>query len=66
MNKQNKYTFKITVYMNTAPSTRMVQSYIRGAVDTWGGQYHPDDLLFASNITKVTVSPIKDKKDKVE
>lgn len=52
--------------MNTAPSTRMVQSYIREAVDTWGGQYHPDDLLFASNITKVTVSPIKDKKDKVE
>lgn len=41
--------------------SRRIEGYIRDAVGSWGGQLDPEDLLFPSNIRKVTVVPVGEK-----
>lgn len=33
------------------PSRRHVTDYVRDAVSSWGGQFHPTDPFFPKNIT---------------
>lgn len=65
-----KFAFLVTVNVKetTYPETeesnaqrlgsRAIERHIRKAVECWGGQFHHEDLLFPSNIRKVTVVPV--------
>jgi hypothetical protein len=37
------------------PNRKEVRSFIRDAVNSWGGQYHPDTPFFPRNGFKATV-----------
>lgn len=43
------------------PMQEYLRNYIREAVDSWGGQFHPDNPLFSANIRKVIVKHYKEK-----
>ena len=48
-------TFSVKLRVPDEATVAEVREYIRDAVETWGGQRHPDDVLFPSNIRKVSI-----------
>lgn len=51
-----KARFIVEVELKDEPEhgTR-IRSYVKDAVQSWGGQFHPDDPLFSYNIKRVRV-----------
>lgn len=50
-----KRTFVVTIETEEKVEREAVQEYIKDAVESWGGQFRPDDPLFSANIIEVKV-----------
>lgn len=48
--KEKRQQFVITIVgtVEQGVKTRELQYFVEEAVETWGGQFHPDDPLFSS------------------
>lgn len=48
-------TVVVTAEVQNEVTIADFKEYVEDAVSTWGGQFHPDDPLFITNIDKVKV-----------
>jgi hypothetical protein len=52
------FQFLVTVTVEESLPQRDMEIHILEAVHSWGGQNHPDDLLFPTNIKDITIQKI--------
>jgi hypothetical protein len=50
-------TLEVTVTVPEEVAMKDLHQYVREAVDSWGGSFHPEDLLFGKKDTKVKTKP---------
>jgi hypothetical protein len=65
MKKNQRYTLQVSFGVEETISFEAVKYFIEDALETWGGQRHPDDPLFGSlkNVSvKKIPSPAKQSK----
>ena len=53
-----KYRFYVEIDTKDPVLKTVLKEYVQEAVENWGGQFHPDDALFPSNLKLVTVYTI--------
>lgn len=56
---QYEVTVKV-VFEEDYPYKSAFRDYVKEAVGTWGGQYHPEDIFFPTNIKRVTTGKVKE------
>jgi hypothetical protein len=57
--KSKEITFTVKMRFEEMPTINEIRAYVKEALGHWGGGKHPDDYMFPSNITKVTISKVE-------